>query len=50
MITYAPTPALPMFLLVTAVIVPTLRRGPVAARRFTPLSAPGFLLAGPRSV
>jgi len=50
MITYALTPAFPMILLVTPIVVATLDRGPVPARGFTPLNASGLLLAVFRSV
>jgi hypothetical protein len=46
MITYAWTLSFPMLLLVTAVVVAAICRGPVAARGLTPLNAPRRLLAG----
>jgi hypothetical protein len=50
MITYAPTPAFPMLLLVTAVVIAPMRRSPVASGSLTPLHAPGLLLTGFRPV
>lgn len=50
MITYALTPAFPMILLVTAIVVATMDRGPMAAGSLTPLNASGLLLADLRSV
>jgi len=50
MITYALTPAFPMILLVAAVVVTAMRRGPVTPRRLPSLNAPGLLLTGFRSV
>jgi len=46
MITYAPTSAFPMILLVTAVVLAAMPRGPVAAGSLTPLRAPRRLPAG----
>jgi len=46
MITYALTTPFPMLLLVTAVVLAAVQRGPVASGSLTPLSAPGCLLAG----
>ncbi len=50
MITYAPTLAFPMILLVTAIVVATMDRRSVPPGSLTPLSAPGLLLAGFRTV
>jgi len=45
MITYALTPAFPMILLVAAVVVTAMRRGPVTPRRLPSLNAASRLLA-----
>lgn len=50
MITYALTPAFPMILLVTPIVVAAVDRGPVAAGSLTPLNASGLQLAVFRSV
>lgn len=50
MTTYAPTPAFPMILLVTAVVVTAMCRGPVTTRSLASLNAPGLLLTGLRPV
>jgi len=46
MITYPLTTPFPMLLLVTAVVLASVHRGPVASGSLTPLRAPGLLLAG----
>lgn len=50
MTTYALTPAFPMILLVTAVVVTAMGRGPVPTRRLPSLNASGLLLTGLRPV
>lgn len=50
MTTYAATPAFPMLLLVTAVVVTAMCCGPVPTRSLPSLNAPGLLLTGLRPV
>jgi len=50
MITYAWTPAFAMVLLVTAVVVAAMCRGPVATRSLSSLLAPGHLPTGLRPI
>lgn len=50
MITYAPTPASAMILLITAVVIPPMLSRPVAARGLAPLRPTGSITAGFRSV